>query len=200
MTTDQANQSYWKRCSSCKSEIEFSTPYWVCSVSTCNRKRTGMMFCSVSCWEMHRPMMRHRDDYAIEKRSPSRDEWLREQAQESAAEQSSGGSAATGSSRPGASSDAGVVRRRVPVPAATSSAGEPRLADGDEIEREVLVVASKLKKYVRARSGMSTSDGVMSVLSDHLRAICDQAIRSAAQDGRKTVLDRDIPRPPSRSS
>ncbi|MBI5531242.1 MAG: hypothetical protein HY898_00900 [Deltaproteobacteria bacterium] len=58
--------------------------------------------------------------------------------------------------------------------------------------RDVLVVVSKLKAYVRARSGFNTSDGVTDVLSDHLRDLCKQAIRNAAQDGRKTVLDRDF--------
>jgi len=57
----------------------------------------------------------------------------------------------------------------------------------------VLVVASKLKAYVRARSGMNTSDGVMEALSAFLRALCDDAIRKAGADGRKTVMDRDFP-------
>jgi len=59
--------------------------------------------------------------------------------------------------------------------------------------KDILVVVSKLKKYIKARSGMNTSDGVMSRLSDHVRWVADQAIRSAAQDERKTVLDRDVP-------
>lgn len=57
---------------------------------------------------------------------------------------------------------------------------------------EVLVVVSKLKKYIRAKSGMNTSDAVVSVLSDHLRHVCDLAIQKATEDGRKTVLDRDF--------
>ncbi|HME70000.1 MAG TPA: hypothetical protein VKM54_09040 [Myxococcota bacterium] len=55
-------------------------------------------------------------------------------------------------------------------------------------------MASKLKSYVRARSGMNTSEGVLDVLSDSVRALCDEAIRSAQGDGRKTVMDRDFPR------
>jgi histone H3/H4 len=39
---------------------------------------------------------------------------------------------------------------------------------------------------------MNTSDGVVEVLSDHLRKLCVEAIRNAARDGRKTVLDRDF--------
>ena len=170
--TDLESRTFWKRCSSCKNEIPFSTTYWVCSVSTCNRKRTGMVFCSVGCWEMHRPMMRHRDDYAVEQRSPSKEVWLREQSEQD-----------DDDDVPATSS-----RRRVSVAApATASDGAE---DGDN---DILVVASKLKKYIRARSGMNTSDSVMSALSAHVRAICNQAIRTAAQDGRKTVMDRDLP-------
>jgi histone H3/H4 len=52
-----------------------------------------------------------------------------------------------------------------------------------------------LKKYVKDRSGMNTSDAVADVLGEHVRQICDEAIRAAARDGRKTVLDRDVPHP-----
>jgi len=58
--------------------------------------------------------------------------------------------------------------------------------------REVLIVVSKLKKYIRARSGMNTSDAVVPVLSDHLRKLCEEAIANATRDGRKTVMDRDF--------
>ncbi len=58
--------------------------------------------------------------------------------------------------------------------------------------KEVLVVASKVKKYIRAQSGMNTSDAVMAVLSDRVRAMCDAAIEGARSDGRKTVKDRDL--------
>jgi hypothetical protein len=34
----------------------------------------------------------------------------------------------------------------------------------------------------------------MSVLSDRVRALCDEAIRSARRAERKTVLDRDFQR------
>ncbi|MBC7692842.1 MAG: hypothetical protein H7222_13860 [Methylotenera sp.] len=57
---------------------------------------------------------------------------------------------------------------------------------------EVLVVASKLKNYIRAKSGMNTSGAVISALSDKVRALCDQAIENAKREGRKTVMDRDF--------
>jgi len=58
---------------------------------------------------------------------------------------------------------------------------------------EVLVVASKVKNYIRTQSGMNTSATVMDALSRKIRKMCDQAIEHAKQDGRKTVMDRDFP-------
>jgi histone H3/H4 len=65
-------------------------------------------------------------------------------------------------------------------------------ANANANDDEVLVVVSKLKKYIRDQSGMSTSDGSMPVLSNHLRALARQAIRHATEEGRKTVMDRDF--------
>jgi hypothetical protein len=59
-------------------------------------------------------------------------------------------------------------------------------------DNEVLVVASKIKTYIKDNGDMKTSAGVLAALSDRLRAMCDQAIESARSDGRKTVLDRDF--------
>jgi hypothetical protein len=59
-------------------------------------------------------------------------------------------------------------------------------------EGEVLVVVSKVKKYIRDRSGFNTSDSVSAVLSARLRQLCDQAIEEAKIAGRKTVMDRDV--------
>ena len=85
------------------------------------------------------------------------------------------------------------ARRLVPPPAAPPpSLTAPTLAAADDTD--ILIVVSKLKKYIRDRSGMNTADAVADMLSDHVRAICDDAIRTAATDGRKTVLDRDVPK------
>jgi len=62
--------TYWRRCSNCKAEIGFGKKHFVCSVSTCNRKRTGLVFCSVECWDAHLPTARHRDAWALEKVAP----------------------------------------------------------------------------------------------------------------------------------
>ena len=59
-------------------------------------------------------------------------------------------------------------------------------------EKEILLVASKLKKHIRSTAGMSTAANVAPALSDIIRSLCAQAIEKAKADRRKTVLDRDF--------
>jgi len=163
-------RAFWKHCSTCKKEIPFRARYHACNVSTCNRGHTALAFCSVDCWDSHVPLLRHRDAWAVEQTSPSREEWQREQQEEAAA----------------------LERREA---RATAPPPEPRPLsprDAADVPRDVLIVVSKLKAYVRARSGMNTSDGVVDVLSDRVRELCDRALEKAAQAGRKTLLDRDF--------
>ena len=61
-----------------------------------------------------------------------------------------------------------------------------------EEKKEVLVVISKVKNYIRAQSQMNTAGSVAEALSDQVRRLCDQAIENARKDGRKTVMDRDL--------
>lgn len=168
----------WKRCSTCKNEIPFGATYYVCSVSTCNRKRTGMTFCKVECWDQHLPMMRHREAWAVEEKAPTREQWNQEQAASGSskpASQASSRDDARGSSAPVRRR---VVGRKVPEPPAGP--------------REVLVVASRLKSYIKAAYDMNTSDAVLDVLSDHLRRLTVEAADAAREEGRKTILDRDF--------
>jgi hypothetical protein len=72
------SQAFWKKCSSCKKPISWNTVYHVCNVSTCNRKRTGLAFCSVSCWDAHVPLLNHRESWSEERRSPKSMEHERE--------------------------------------------------------------------------------------------------------------------------
>jgi histone H3/H4 len=58
---------------------------------------------------------------------------------------------------------------------------------------EVIVVASKVKAYIKSQGDMKTSANVLQALSDKVRSLCNEAIETARSDGRKTVLDRDIP-------
>jgi len=60
-------------------------------------------------------------------------------------------------------------------------------------EKEVLVVISKLKNYIREQSGgFNTAGSVAPRLSDMIRDLCNHAIENARKDGRKTVMDRDF--------
>jgi hypothetical protein len=149
----------WRRCSSCKRPIGFGATYWVCSVSTCNQKRTGLAFCTVSCWDAHLPVARHRESWAEERTAPARTE----------------------------SGEAQAKQRRIVRPTSPNPPAAPAADD-------VLIVASRLKEYIRVKSGgYHTSDRVLGPLSEIVRRVCDQAIRNAQREGRQTVLDRDIP-------
>ena len=57
---------------------------------------------------------------------------------------------------------------------------------------EVLVVTSKVKKYIKENGGCNTSSETVQVLSNAVQRLCDKGIQSAKSDGRKTVMDRDI--------
>ncbi len=59
-------------------------------------------------------------------------------------------------------------------------------------ETETLVVASKVKAYIKSASGLKCSAAVIEALSDKVRQLCDAAIESARGDKRKTVQDRDL--------
>ena len=110
-------------------------------------------------------MMRHRDAWAEPVKAPSREQFMAEFAEEEKATEMA--------------EEADKARRIV------------GLSD-DGLPKDVLIVVSKLKAYVKARSEMSTSDGAIDVLSAHLRKLCDKAIRHAGTAGRKTVMDRDF--------
>jgi hypothetical protein len=177
----------WLKCSACRNPIAFGVTHWVCSVSTCNRARTRLVFCTVSCWDSHVAILRHRDAWAVEARAPSKEAWEKELAampQDPAPP------------TPTKPAPAPAVRRVVGDASPTTAAvveGNVQLAN--VVDRDVLIVVSKMKKYIKDRSGMNCSDGVVDVLSEHVRAICDDAIRAAGRDDRRTVLDRDVPRP-----
>jgi hypothetical protein len=160
----QTTDTFWKKCSSCKKPIGFNTKYYVCSVSTCSGQRTGYIFCSMPCFEVHLPAARHRDAGGIQKMSPAK-----------------GATDTTGS-------EVEPVRRKI-IPSQQQGSS---ISASSKIPRDILIVASKLKDYISAKAEMNTSASVMEVLSDIVRRACDDAIDQARQEGRKTVLDRDF--------
>lgn len=159
------DQNFWKKCSSCKKEIGFRQKYFLCSVSTCQGLRTGYVFCSVPCFERHLPGARHKSAGAIEKFSPHTAEL-----------------ASDPQPIPTEKTPQRILIRQGP------SSGPP----GVHAPQEVLIIASRLKEYISARSEFNTSAAVMDVLSDHVRELCDRAIDEARKEGRKTVLERDF--------
>lgn len=244
----------WLVCSACRSDIAFGSKYFQCSVSTCNRARMRLVFCSVSCWDSHVATLRHRDAWAEDKIAPTKAAWERELAADDTARPSASppsppsrpaaiaptvraaatppvlraassapsgapvahassamttahatvtGHAASAPPSPGHAASASPApaapRRVVGEPPPPAPGVPPPPAPGvhlnDVVDNDILIVVSKLKKYIKERSGMNCSDAVAEVLSDHVRALCDDSIRAAGRDERKTVLDRDVPRP-----
>jgi histone H3/H4 len=57
---------------------------------------------------------------------------------------------------------------------------------------DVLVVTSKVKKYIKEKGSMNTSSETIDVLSKAIEALCSKGIDNAKEDGRKTVMARDI--------
>jgi len=187
----------WMFCSACRKGIAFRSVYWECSVSTCNRNRTRLVFCSVPCWDSHVATLRHRDAWAVEERAPSREEHARQEREQEAAPVPAAVHAPS-PPRPHAAAPTLAPAHAPPRPAApsgsvTAHAGGPALSS-NYTHDDMLIVVSKMKKYIRDRSGMNCSDAVAEGLGDHVRSVCDDAIRNAARDGRKTVLDRDVPK------
>jgi hypothetical protein len=176
----------WMKCTECRKDIPYGSVYWQCSVSTCNRSRMPLYFCSVVCWDSHLASARHRDAWAEEVRAPTKETWAKQQASTPAP--------APSPSPPAAQPPAAPIRRVVGDASPVTAAAAEGVRLAEVVDKDILIVVSKLKKYIKDRSGFNCSDAVAEYLSDHVRAICDEAIRAAARDERKTVLDRDVPR------
>jgi len=57
---------------------------------------------------------------------------------------------------------------------------------------EVLIVTSKVKKYIKEKGGCNTSAETIEALSEAVEKLCTRGLESAKSDGRKTVMARDI--------
>lgn len=184
----------WKVCSICRTDIPFEADFYRCSVSTCNRPRLALFFCSLTCWEAHLPDARHRDPWAEPAKAPTKAQHEVQEAEEAEADRRERRveAIAEARTRSGPTHDE-RGRRLVDQQPRGDAADEATVTlNDDDLPRDVLIVVSKLKKYVKARSGFNTSDNAMKVLSDEVRRLCDKAIREAGKDGRKTVMDRDF--------
>ena len=59
-------------------------------------------------------------------------------------------------------------------------------------DEQTLVIASKVKSYIKSKGGLNTSAAAIDALSAKVRDLCDRAIQKAKDDGRKTLKDRDL--------
>jgi histone H3/H4 len=57
---------------------------------------------------------------------------------------------------------------------------------------DVLVVTSKVKKFIKENGECNTSSETIDVLSKAVEQLCKKGIEGAKADGRKTVMARDI--------
>lgn len=121
-----------------------------------------LVFCSVDCWNLHNPVMNHKSSWAEENRSPRRESFVSE------------------NSAPDA------PRRILVQPKSAPSAAESNSNSDD-----ILIVASKLKAYIKDKYDMNTSGNVLEALSRDVRRLTDRAVEKARSEGRKTVMDRD---------
>lgn len=183
-------ESFFRKCSSCKKEIPFKGKYFLCSVSTCRHPRSGSRFCSIDCWDAHLGIMRHRDAEVLEAKAPSREEYEAELAQEKVSEQTQSSTAkdpgAVNTKEKISSNQASkeVVMNTVPV--------TENNQNQEEFAVDTLVVVSKVKNFIRERSGMNTSQCCIDALTQKVCRDALQAIEKAKEAGRKTVMGRDI--------
>lgn len=120
-----------------------------------------LVFCSVDCWNLHNPVMNHKSSWAEENRSPKKEEVANQ------------------------TESASTPRRIIVQSKATAASSE------EFDSNEILIVASKLKQYIKDKYDMNTAANVMDALSREVRRLTDQAAQKARSDGRKTVMDRD---------
>jgi histone H3/H4 len=62
----------------------------------------------------------------------------------------------------------------------------------EETMSDVLVVTSKIKKFIKENGQCNTSSETIEVLSEAVKKLCEKGVESAKADGRKTVMARDI--------
>ncbi len=97
------------------------------------------------------------------------------------------------------SGSAGAIERMAPLKAEDATTTVRKIltptqpaASASTSEAEVLVVVSKVRKYIHDRSGLNTSASAYDALTEKIQRLCDAAIEVARSQGRKTVMDRDF--------
>jgi len=62
---------------------------------------------------------------------------------------------------------------------------------GETSAKEMLIVGTKVKSYIKSKGVMSSAD-VLDALNDAVYELLDRAVKRAQANGRKTVQGRDI--------
>ena len=119
-------------------------------------------FCSVKCWDVHSGVMNHKSAGADECVAPK------------------------------ALFEEEIAKRKILANTPKMGTTIASSMSNTSIPKDILVVASKFKEYVKIKHDLSTSANVMSMLSDIIRVLADKASENAKQDGRKTLMDRDF--------
>jgi histone H3/H4 len=162
------DMTYWKKCSTCKKPISFSSKFFLCSVSTCKHPRKGFVFCSVECWDAHLGFANHRESWAEEAVAPKHNEV--DNLQE----------------------DRAPVRKIVDPK--NTNLIESAIASNSsmDIKTDTLVVVSKVKQLIQSQSSFNTSQCCIDALTKKVVKECLKGIEKAKIAGRKTVMGRDI--------
>jgi len=119
-------------------------------------------FCSVNCWNLHNEIMNHKSAGAIEEIAPFTP-YIEDQAP-----------------------------RKIIVDSKKVLTESGNIKTQTTMDQEILIVASKLKQYVKEKYDLNTSANVMEALSDIVRREADLACQKAIESGRKTLMDRDF--------
>lgn len=77
------------------------------------------------------------------------------------------------------------------MPRKTSRRGAGKSAGRSSSSRDVLVVASKIKAYMKGKK-MNTSAEAIGMLSDRVYTVLDDAVTRSKANGRKTIKAQDI--------
>ncbi len=121
-------------------------------------------YCSIDCWSLHNSIMNHKSGWCEDRVSPKSD----------------------------ANDIQSTPVKRIIVSNAKpqeSSLGQMKSSENDS---EILIVASKLKQYIKDKHDLNTSADVMEALSSIVRRLTDQAVIKAKSDNRKTLMKRDF--------
>ncbi len=77
------------------------------------------------------------------------------------------------------------------MPRKTTRGAAGKSAGRSSRSREVLVVASKVKAYMKNKN-MNTSADAINILSERVYSVLDDAVARSKANGRKTIKAQDI--------